>query len=241
MAAAGEPARGDGDTPGARLAAPHKREGATRRTRPEVATRPRAVGRQPSARVRAVRRAQDAPPTAYPRTPSGAADASCGPSRRGSARLSAARGHRDKLPARGLARRLARPGCGGDLATPPARRQAASLSQPCLGGYHWLRTETSPTAASRTAPLVRPPRSSSRPRRRAGRPQAGTRQIEVPRPRLLNAYAVGLCSALLRSAPLKRGFGGRSPRPFANKSPRRRNPSGRSSPTLSVGISGCEW
>ena len=159
----------DGDTPGARLAAPRKREGATRRTRPEVATRSRAVGRQPSARVRADRRAQDA---------------TSGPPRRGSARLPAAREHRDKPPARGLARRLARPGCGGGLATPFALRQQSLLSLPCLGDYHWLRTETSPTAASRTAPLVRPPRSPTRPRRRTGRLQAGTRQIEVPRLRL---------------------------------------------------------
>ena len=43
---------------------------------------------------------------------------------------------------------------------------------PCLGGYHWLRTETSPTAASRTAPLVRPPRSLPRPRGGTVRPQA---------------------------------------------------------------------
>ncbi len=121
-----------------------------------------------------------------------------------------------KPPARGLARRLARPGCGDDLATPFALRQAASLSLPCLGGYHWLRTETSPTAASRTAPLVRPPRAPPRPRRRTGRPQAGTRQMVLPRlpfgrpsklPRLglHNACAVGLLSALLRSAAPKRG------------------------------------
>ena len=35
--------------------------------------------------------------------------------------------------ARGFARWLARPGCGGDLATPFARRQAAPLRLPCLG------------------------------------------------------------------------------------------------------------
>ena len=55
------------------------------------------------------------------------------------------------------------------------------FSLPCLGGYHWLQTETSPTAANRTAPLVRPLRSPTRPRRRTDRLQAGTRQIEVPR------------------------------------------------------------
>ena len=194
MAAAGGPARGDGDTPGARLAAPHKREGATRRTRPEVATRSRAVGRQPSARVRADRRAQDAPPTAYPCTPSGATDATSGPPRRGSARLPAARGHRDKPPARGLARRLARKKGQID------RR----LGRGRLKCRDWAYT--TPTRWGFAPPFCALPLSSEGSgaqspslRRFAGLPSGRPRPFGLPRPRLHNAYKG---SRLRHSLPL---------------------------------------
>ena len=55
------------------------------------------------------------------------------------------------------------------------------FSRPCLGGYHWLRTKQ----LLRWHPVEDLTRDTSRaptrPRRRTGRLQAGTRQIEVPR------------------------------------------------------------
>ena len=74
------------------------------------------------------------------------------------------------------------------------------FSRPCLGGYHWLRTKQ----LLRWHPVVDLTRDTSRaptrPRRRTGRLQAGTRQIEVPRLGLHNACAEWLLPVLLRSA-----------------------------------------
>ena len=71
------------------------------------------------------------------------------------------------------------------------RASTSSFAEPALPRRLSLAADkATPTAASRTAPLVRPPRAPPRPRRRTGRPQAGTRQMVLPRSRLLNAYAV---------------------------------------------------
>ena len=84
---------------------------------------------------------------------------------------------------------------------------AITVWLPCLGGHHWLRTETTPTAASRTAPLVRPPRSPTRPR-------GGTGHTQAPRGRRFCRPAVRQAIQTATPTPTQR----LRPPPFVSRS-----------------------
>ncbi len=63
-----------------------------------------------------------------------------------------------------------------------SRASTSSFAEPALPRRLSLAADkATPTAASRTAPLVRPPRSPPRPRGKPGRPQAGRGRMVLPR------------------------------------------------------------